>query len=150
MNIKWYPGELEKIGADVSRALEDTGDEIIKDLRRQQTLPYAENPYTAALSAYQNPTAAQRREARAKANATGIEPGELQRSLFVDTSKASSGVVSVVTNTPYARRLYFHPEYHFYQGTNRRAGGEWYKPYMTDRKEFVIKAFSRFLRRARA
>jgi len=35
------------------------------------------------------------------------------RSTYVDSSRAAQGQVSVVTDTPYARRLYFHPEYNF-------------------------------------
>ena len=35
---------------------------------------------------------------------------------FVDTSKSMVGQVTLVHNTPYARRLYFHPEYEFHKG----------------------------------
>lgn len=44
---------------------------------------------------------------------------------FVDTSKSSSGKASIVTSTPYARRLYFHPEYHFKKDENPNAKGKW-------------------------
>ena len=40
--------------------------------------------------------------------------GNLQNeSTFVDDSDSKNGKVSIVSSTPYARRLYFHPEYHF-------------------------------------
>lgn len=43
--------------------------------------------------------------------------GTLQNeSTFVDFSGASHGEVDLVSSTPYARRLYFHPEYHFQKG----------------------------------
>lgn len=150
MNIKWYAGELEKLDRQAQQALEMTGEAIRTDLIQQQTVPYAEDPYAAELSKLQNPTKAQRREAREKANATGVVPGELQGSIFVDRTESFKGKVAVVSNTPYARRLYFHPEYNFYRGHNKRAGGEWYKPYMTTRREWVVKAFGRLMRRARA
>lgn len=73
--------------------------------------------------------------------------GNLQSSVFVDRTKSSLGHVAVVTSTPYARRLYFHPEYNFYKGSNAEAGGEWYKPYLTgSKKNFPKQAFSTFLK----
>lgn len=54
--------------------------------------------------------------------------------------------VSLVTGSPQARRLYYHPEYQFQQGHNNNAGGLWLEPYINgDKKDFVqteyIKAF---------
>lgn len=41
------------------------------------------------------------------------DTGNLQNeSTFVDYSESSQGKVSIISSTPYARRLYFHPEYH--------------------------------------
>lgn len=42
----------------------------------------------------------------------GILQGE---AFFADYSESSNGRVSLVHSTPYARRLYFHPEYNFNQ-----------------------------------
>lgn len=44
---------------------------------------------------------------------------------FIDRSRRSQGVETVVSSTPYARRLYFHPEYHFQTGNNPHAKGLW-------------------------
>lgn len=44
---------------------------------------------------------------------------------YVDKSKSSSGTVSIVTSEPYARRLYFHPEYNFQTINNQNAKGKW-------------------------
>ena len=42
--------------------------------------------------------------------------GTLQgEAFFVDRSNSSKGRVSLVHSTPYARRLYFHPEYNFHK-----------------------------------
>ena len=47
------------------------------------------------------------------------DTGELQnRKTFVDDSQKHSGKVSIVSDGPYARRLYYHPEYKFHQDKN--------------------------------
>ena len=52
------------------------------------------------------------------------DTGNLQNeSTFVDTSESSHGKVSIISSTPYARRLYFHPEYNFSQAENANARG---------------------------
>ena len=53
----------------------------------------------------------------------------------VDDSQVSNGVVSLVHSTPYARRMYYHPEYNFHRevwsdkdgkhGANKMAQGKW-------------------------
>lgn len=56
-----------------------------------------------------------------------FDTGNLQNeSTFVDCSESSSGKVVIVSSTPYARKLYFHPEYHFNTNENPNAGGEWF------------------------
>lgn len=55
-----------------------------------------------------------------------FDTGNLQNeSTFVDDSQARSGVVILSSSTPYARRLYYHPEYNFSRKENAAAGGEW-------------------------
>lgn len=49
---------------------------------------------------------------------------------FVDYSDSNAGKVRIVTATPYARRLYYHPEYHFQKHENAFAQGKWYKPWL--------------------
>lgn len=45
-----------------------------------------------------------------------FDKGTLQNEgTFVDKSNSKQGTVSLVSSTPYARRLYFHPEYNFNQ-----------------------------------
>ena len=61
--------------------------------------------------------------------------GNLQNdSTFVDDNKRMEGRVSIVSTTPYARRLYFHPEYNFNRGNNAHAGGKWFEPYVSGDK----------------
>ena len=60
-----------------------------------------------------------------------FDTGTLQNEqTSVDPSKASSGTVQIVSDTPYARRLYFHPEYNFRHDKNPNAGGKWFDPYI--------------------
>ena len=78
------------------------------------------------------------------------DTGNLQNeSTFVDCSNSSKGKVSIVSSTPYARRLYFHPEYHFSKDENPNAKGKWYADSLPGGKEtdFAAKAFKKIYRR---
>lgn len=77
-----------------------------------------------------------------------FETGHLQnQATFVDSSDAKSGKVSVISDTPYARRLYFHPEYNFKKNNNPNAGGMWFEPYINgNKKDYAKKVFARYLR----
>lgn len=68
--------------------------------------------------------------------------GTLQNnSTFVDGSNAQNGKVSIVSSTPYARRLYFHPEYNFDRTKNASAGGKWFDNWLDG--QFATSAFIR-------
>lgn len=77
-----------------------------------------------------------------------FETGHLQnQATYVDTKDANSGNVLIISDTPYARRLYYHPEYNFSKDNNPNAGGLWFDPYITgNKKDFVKKVFARHLR----
>ena len=78
------------------------------------------------------------------------DTGNLQNeSTFVDYSEAESGKVTLVSSTPYARRLYYHPEYHFHRDENPNAKGKWYEDWLPGGKnqDFAQKAFKEFYRR---
>ena len=83
-----------------------------------------------------------------KSKTMPFDSGTLQnRSTFVDDTKKSSGKVSVVSDTPYARRLYFHPEYNFKKDKNANAGGMWFQPYIDgNKKNFARNSFAKILR----
>lgn len=73
-----------------------------------------------------------------------FDTGNLQNdSTFVDDSE--KGKVSIVSSTPYARRLYFHPEYNFRRGNNSRAGGKWFDSFLQD--NFISNAYAKLLKR---
>lgn len=77
-----------------------------------------------------------------------FKTGALQnRSTFVDDTQSNRGVVGVVSDTPYARRLYFHPEYNFSKAANPNAGGMWFEPYIDgEKKDFVKNKFEEFMK----
>lgn len=65
--------------------------------------------------------------------------GELERSGFMKVSKSK---YQIIYDTPYARRLYWHPEYKFRTDKNPNAGGLWMQPYIDgEKKDFFKKAF---------
>ena len=75
------------------------------------------------------------------------DSGELERSGFVDLSKLDDGITSINFDTPYARRLYWHPEYNFRQDKNTNAQGKWMQSYIDgDNKEFVTDTYFKFLK----
>ena len=78
-----------------------------------------------------------------------FDTGNLQNdSTFLDDSQKEQGRVSVVSSTPYARRLYYHPEYNFRTTNNRNAGGKWFEPYISGNKsDFVPGTFSKLFKR---
>lgn len=56
--------------------------------------------------------------------------------------------VKLVTGSPQARRLYYHPEYDFQQGKNDNAGGLWLAPYIDgDKKDFVPETFAKIYKK---
>lgn len=78
------------------------------------------------------------------------DTGNLQNeSTFVDYSDSGKGKVSIVSSTPYARRLYFHPEYHFQKGENPNARGKWYADWLPggSQADFAVNAFKNIYRR---
>lgn len=78
------------------------------------------------------------------------DTGAMQNeSTFIDISKSQYGKTSIVTSTPYARRLYFHPEYKFKRHENKNAKGKWYEDYVPGGKHdsFAQKAYKELYRR---
>lgn len=113
----------------IREALVETADALKSDLQKSQTMPFG------------NDTTEYAKKIR-------YEAGSLQnRSTFVDNSKKNSGKVSIISDTPYARRMYMHPEYKFYKGHNKNAGGEWFEPYINgNKKDFAKKKFAKIMK----
>ncbi|MEK4512862.1 minor capsid protein [Paenibacillus sp. FSL K6-2524] len=59
----------------------------------------------------------------------------------------SNGKVKLVYDTPYARRLYWHPEYDFRTDKNPNARGKWMEAYKSgEKKVFVRDTFGKFVK----
>ena len=79
-----------------------------------------------------------------------FDTGTLQnKSTFVDDKDAELGEVDLVSSTPYARRLYYHPEYNFQTHENPNAGGRWLEPYLPGGKKetFAQETFAKVYRK---
>lgn len=85
-----------------------------------------------------------------KAQVMPFETGHLQEdATFVEYKNSAQGKVSIISSTPYARRLYYHPEYQFQTDENPFAGGEWFKPWLPGGVSagFAKEAFQRFYKK---
>ena len=78
------------------------------------------------------------------------DTGNLQNeSTFADYSQSARGKASLVSSTPFARRLYYHPEYNFQTDENPNAQGEWYKDWLPGGKKetFAPEAYKVFFKK---
>ena len=82
-------------------------------------------------------------------NVMPFDTGTMQNeSMNIDTSNSSRGIVKITVNTPYARKLYYHPEYNFRTDKNPNARGLWFDPWIDgEKKDFAGRAFSELYRR---
>lgn len=80
-----------------------------------------------------------------------FDTGHLEEdATFVDYSQSKDGKVSLVSSTPYARRLYYHPEYNFQTKENPNAKGRWYEDWLPGGKnaDFAPEAFKQYFKKA--
>lgn len=85
-----------------------------------------------------------------QAQVVPFDTGNLQgESFFVDSSDSASGRVRLIHSTPYARRLYFHPEYDFSKDENPNAKGKWFEDWEPGGKyeQFAIRTYRELYRR---
>lgn len=77
-----------------------------------------------------------------------FDTGDMQnQQTFVENSQANKGKVSIITDAPQARKLYYHPEYNFGRASNKHAGGLWFETYINgNKKDYAKKVFARYLR----
>lgn len=128
VNIKLNHKNINKITKGMKKSLLLTADAIKTDLVESQTMPFGETKYNSEGKVI-------------------YKGGNLQNTkTTVDKSNVSNGKVSIVSDTPYARRLYFHPEYKFNKKQNPNAGGRWFHPYIDgDKKKYSHKLFRKFM-----
>lgn len=77
---------------------------------------------------------------------TGLLRGE---SFFIDYTYSKYGKVLLVHSTPYARRLYFHPEYNFNKEFARNAKGKWFEDYQEggSKADFASNVFKKLYKK---
>ena len=79
---------------------------------------------------------------------TPKQTSALEESLTIDTGKINKGKIKMIYNTPYARRLYYHPEYNFRTDKNRNAKGLWLDDLLTGKnRDFVERTYKEFYKR---
>lgn len=72
------------------------------------------------------------------------DTGTLEDSAFTVINDA---VAQIIFDTPYARRMYWHPEYNFRHDKNPNAKGLWMEDYLTgDKKQWIIDTYGKFLK----
>lgn len=79
-----------------------------------------------------------------------FDTGNIQNeSFFVDYTECKDGKVNFAHAAPYARRLYYHPEYDFQTDENPNAKGEWYEDWLPggSKADFAPKAFKQLYKR---
>lgn len=78
-----------------------------------------------------------------------FDTGNMQNdNTYEDYSNSSKGKVSLITSTPYTRRMYYHPEYNFQTKENPNAQGNWLEPWISGKnKNFCKNAFAQFYKK---
>lgn len=79
-----------------------------------------------------------------------FDTGNLQNeSTYPDYTNSDKGQTGIVSDTPYARRLYFHPEYNFSRRENSAAGAQWHRYWQKGgtRENFCVDTFAEIYRR---
>lgn len=100
----------------------------------------------AAVSALEKTAEAVHMEVE-QAQVMPFDTGNLQgESTFVDCSSSAQGKASIVSSTPYARRLYYHPEFNFKTDENPNAKGHWYEDWEEggEHQDSAPNAFKKF------
>lgn len=133
-------------------ALEQTAEALHTEVVQAQVMPF-DDPEVIENRVYgkRGQFAKNGREYKGKVVREVIHGGgNLQNeSTFADFSDSNNGHVSIVSSTPYARRLYYHPEYNFDTGENPHAKGKWYEDWLKGGKHerFAINAYKEIYRR---
>lgn len=148
VNIDINKQLLNEVEKEAELCLIKTADAIIGDLVKSQTIPFGDTiKKTEIVYGARGRYKKDGTEYKGKqVEKTEYMGGTLQRSAFVDDENASKGEVSIVYDTPYARRLYYHPEYNFNKKQNANAGGLWFEPYISgSKKDFAKNTFAKLL-----
>ena len=75
---------------------------------------------------------------------------EAARRILATQEQTLQSIRQLTAAPPYARRLYYHPEYNFQTKENPNAKGMWYEDWMPggQKADFAPKAFKQFYKKA--
>ena len=80
------------------------------------------------------------REDLARSGTMPIRSGHLQNAATrVWLGDLRRNRAAVVSDTVYARRKYFNPQFEFNRGVNAMAGGRWFDPYISGGKRGLVR-----------
>lgn len=118
---------IKQIEQDAIAALERTGEYVLGEIINEQVVPFGDS-FERGGKTHQG--------------------GTLQESGYVNRKYSKQGHVQITFNTPYARRLYFHPEYNFRKQDNPNAKGKWMEDWAEGGKyaDDVKNAYAHFLK----
>lgn len=150
--VTLYRSQISRLNGAMLRALAQTAEAVRTDVVQRQVMPFGEDEYTVEkVYGKRGQFAKNGREYKGKeVKHLTRQGGTLQNhATFIDTSGQASGHVSIVSATPYARRLYYHPEYHFNTLENPHAKGRWLDDYLPGGKkqDFAHKKFEQLVKR---
>jgi len=136
VRINFEQAKLNKLTQAMVQALEMTAEAIRSDIIASQVVPKEKG------------TLERGGEVTVGSKKVGTLRVETVKSGYVDKSKLDQGKAAIVFNTPYARRLYWHPEYNFRTDKNPNAQGKWMHMYLKggDKENFAKEAFKKFFR----
>ena len=130
MKITYNTKNINMINEMARLALLDTAEAVKTDLIQSQTVPFGKTRYN-------------------KNGKVVYQGGTLQNdSTFVDDKRIIKGIAKIVSDTPYARKVYFDPEIHIQQEKNQNAKQYWFEDYISgNKKDLPIKYFKQMLKR---
>lgn len=147
MKIKFNQKNIKLIEKNAQESLIETAEAVKTDLIQSQTMPFGKEKYEFVYGKRgKYKKNGEQYKGKKKLKYSG---GTLQNdSTFVDDKEAKKGKVYIISDTPYARRLYFHPEYNFNKEKNKNAQGRWFDIYVSgEKREYVKKFFAKFYKR---
>lgn len=130
MKVTFNIKNINRINDIAKLALVDTAEAIKTDLIQSQTMPFGKTRYN-------------------KDGKVVYQGGTLQNdSTYVDDKRMIKGIARIVSDTPYARKVYFDPEIHIQQEKNPNAKQYWFEDYISgEKKNLPVKYFQQMLKR---
>lgn len=150
-DIKMDLGALKRLEKAQIQALEMAAEALHEDVKDAQVIPFAATTFKEEHTyGKRGQFAKNGREYKGKVKkVVDHSGGQLNENTFADLSNVNTGEALLVSSTPYARRMYFHPEYNFYQGEHNNARGKWYEDWLPggSKEDFAPKAYAAHYKR---